>query len=151
VLHSRGLIHGDLNLENALLPLRASQANLHRENGIFKPQDPEDEDIAETVRRRDGRDLDKSVPRYLITHESLVQYIALEDDQLRPRLIDAEGQAPETGLQHKTPIILHRPELALEATASHKTFGPLDVRSSRSSLDSHCSKLIRCATKQQPR
>lgn len=66
ILHSRGLIHGDLHVGNVLFPLRASQANLEGKSTIFMPQDPEDVYKAEKVRRRDSRDLDKNAPRYLI-------------------------------------------------------------------------------------
>jgi serine/threonine protein kinase len=118
ILHSRGLIHGDLHVGNVLFPLRVSQANLEGKSTVFMPQDPEDEYIAEKVRRRDGRDLDKNAPRYLITQESLIPHTALEDDPLRPKLIDVQGRAPETGLHNRTPICLHSPELALEDTAT---------------------------------
>jgi serine/threonine-protein kinase SRPK3 len=118
VLHSRGLIHGDLQVRNVLFPLRASQANLEGKSAVFMPQDPEDVYIAEKVRRRDGRDLDKNAPRYLITQESLIPHTALKDDPLRPKFTDVQGRAPETGLHNRTPICLHSPELALEDTAN---------------------------------
>jgi serine/threonine protein kinase len=125
ILHSNGLIHGDLHLGNALFPLRAKQfplragqANFNRKPGIFMPQDSEDENIAEKVRRRDGQDIDKHAPRYLVTHESLIPYSALEDDQLGVKLIDVKGQAPEEGLHNKTPLSVQSPELALEDEAS---------------------------------
>jgi serine/threonine protein kinase len=117
-LHSKGLIHGDLHLGNVLLPLKASQTNSKREASVFMAQDPEDDDIAQKVRRQDGRDLDENVPRYLMIQDSLIPYTALEDDQLKPKLIDAEGQVPKTGLNRRIPISLHSPELALEDTTS---------------------------------
>lgn len=81
-------------------------------------QDPEDDGIAQKVRRLDGRDLDENVPQYLITRDSLIPYTALEDDQLKPKLIEAEGLVLKTGLNRRIPISLHSPELALEETAS---------------------------------
>lgn len=117
-LHSKYLIHGDLHLGNVLLPQRVSQAYAKRKPDVFTAQDPENDAIAEKVRRLDGRDLEKNAPRYLITHQSLAPYTALEHDQLKPKLIDAGGEAPEKGLNCKTPIILQSPELALEDTAS---------------------------------
>lgn len=100
VLHSKGLIHGDLHSGNALLPLRPSQDDIKCKTGLFMPQDPNDEDIAEEVRRRDGRDLDNE-PRYLIAHEPLIPYTDLEDARLRPKLIDIGGQVPETGARDR--------------------------------------------------
>jgi serine/threonine protein kinase len=118
VLHSRGLIHGDLHVGNVLFPLRVSQTNLEDQSTVFMPQDPENEYLAEKVRRRDKRELDKNAPRYLIAQESLIPYTALEDDPLRPKLIDVQGHAPDTGLHNRTPICLQSPELALEGTAT---------------------------------
>lgn len=118
VLHSRGLIHGDLHIGNVLFPLRISKTNLEDQSTGFMPQDPENEYLAEKVRRRDMRELDKNAPRYLIAQESLIPYTVLEDDPLRPKLIDVQGHAPDTGLQNRTPICLQSPELALEGTAT---------------------------------
>ena len=118
-LHSRDLIHGDLHLGNALFPLQSPQANPRLKTGLFVPQDPKNDEIAQKLRRRDDKDLDEHVPRYLIAQdESLVPYTALAGDRLKPKLIDIKGQAPVTGLFNMTPTTLCSPELALEDTAS---------------------------------
>ena len=117
VLHSRGLINGDLHFENALFPLQASQANSKFKNGLFTPKDPEDDRIAGKVRRTDGKDLNEHVSRYFIAQDELLMpYTALASDQLRPKLIDVKGPAPVTSLYEKT--YLRSPELALEDKAS---------------------------------
>ncbi len=118
-LHSADLIHGDLHLGNALFPLQAPQSNPKLETDLFVPQDPNDDEIAQEVRRLDGKDLDEHVPRYHIAQDdSLIPYTALAGDRLKPKLIDIKGQAPVTGLFNKTSTTLCSPELALEDTAS---------------------------------
>jgi serine/threonine protein kinase len=114
VIHSKGLVHGDLHLGNVLFPLQNSEADTEGESGFLLPQDQEDDNIAEKVRRLDGQDLEANAPKYLIRHEPQTPYSASENYLSKPKLIDAKGQAPKTGQRFMTPISLHSPELALE-------------------------------------
>jgi serine/threonine-protein kinase SRPK3 len=118
VLHSKGLIHGDLHIGNVLFPLQVSQASLDGKSAFFMPQDTRNEMFVQKVRKLDGRRLHKNAPRYLIAHEPLIPYSALDDDPVRPKLIDIQGCAPEKGLQESTPTCLQSPELALEGIAT---------------------------------
>jgi hypothetical protein len=58
------------------------------------------------------------LPAEGIAHEPLIPHSALDDDPVRPKLIDIQGCAPEKGLQEGTPTCLQSPELALEGIAT---------------------------------
>lgn len=118
VLHVRGMIHGDLHIGNVLFPLQVSQASLVGKSAFFMPQDTQNDVLAQKVRRLDGQRLHENAPRYLIAQESLIPYSALEDNLVRPKIIDIQGCAPEMGLQEGTPTCLQSPEFALEGIAT---------------------------------
>ena len=117
-LHAQGIIHGDLHIDNVLLPLQLPPKN-NREGiaPFFTPQQIDNES-ARKVRRRDKKQLTENVPKHLMVPIPSFLHTLTVDNTFHPRVIDITGATPKGGLSSKTPIYLQSPELVLDNIAT---------------------------------